>query len=77
MSFRKCGRCKKRYHKVSQLRKFIKYKYGIRLLHFGTLVLARYCYCGDNVKYGLFSKRLFQSKQEYDGCKYLQVKTSF
>ena len=25
---------------------------------------ALHCYCGDNAKYGLLSKRLFQRKQQ-------------
>ena len=45
--------------------KVIKYKDSIRKLHFGPLVLPTYCYLGDNVKYGLFSKHLFQRKQQY------------
>ena len=55
---------KKRYYQISYLRKFIKYKYVIRLLHFGTLVSALCFYCRD-VKYGLLSKHLFQRKQQY------------
>ena len=26
-----------------------------------------FCYCGDNVKYGLLSKHLFQRKRQYGG----------
>ena len=32
-----------------------------------ALVLALHCYCGDNIKYGLLSKHLFQRKWQY-GC---------
>ena len=32
-----------------------------------ALVLPLYCYCGDNVKYGLLSKHLFQRKRQYGG----------
>ena len=39
---------------------------------FGTLILVLLCCCGDNVKYGLLSKRLFQRKQEHGGWKNLQ-----
>ena len=35
------------------------------LLCFETLVLAMHCYCGDNVKYQLLSKHMFQRKQHY------------
>ena len=28
-----------------------------------------HCYCGNNVKYGLFSKHLFQRKRQYGGWK--------
>ena len=66
----KCGtakkwKIKKRYHEISYQRKFIKFKYGIQELYIGTLVLALYCYCGDNVKNGLPSKHSFQRKQQY------------
>ena len=30
-----------------------------------ALVLARHCYCGDNIKYELFSKHLLQRKRQY------------
>ena len=53
---------------------FIKYKYSI---YFGTLILALYCCCRDDVKYGLFSKNFFQRRQQYGGCKNLKVTTSF
>ena len=35
------------------------------------------CYCGDNVKYGLLSKHLFQRKQQYGGWKNHKVSTNF
>ena len=35
-----------------------------------------FCYCGDNVKYGLLSKQLSQRKQ-YCGWKNLTVTTNF
>ena len=35
--------------------------------NFETLVLALYCYCGDNVKYALLSKTSFQRKQQHGG----------
>ena len=37
-----------------------------------TLILVMQCCCGDNVKYRLLSKRLFQWNQEHDGCKKCQ-----
>ena len=36
-----------------------------------------FCYCGDNVKYGLLSKHLFQRKRQYDGWKNFTVTTNF
>ena len=32
-----------------------------------TLVLALHSYCGDNVKYGVLSKHLFQIKRQHGG----------
>ena len=32
-----------------------------------ALVLGLHCYCGDNVKYGLLLKQLFQRKQQDGG----------
>ena len=52
--------CIKRNEK-KQLRKFNKYD-DITELHFGTFVLALYCYCREKVKYRLLLKRLFQRK---------------
>ena len=40
------------------------------------MVLALYCYCGDNVKYGFLSEHLFQRKQQYGAWKNL-ILTSF
>ena len=39
-----------------------------------ALISALHCYRGDNVKYGLLSKYLFQRKQQYGGCENLSVK---
>ena len=43
--------CKRRYNKISNLRKFILSR-SLALKHSWswTLVLALHCYCGDNVK---------------------------
>ena len=36
--------------------------------NFKALILAFYCYyCRDNIKYGLFSRNLFQRKQQHGG----------
>lgn len=40
-------------------------KKNIRQHNFKAMVLALYQYCGDNVKYGLLSKNLFQRKQQH------------
>ena len=42
----------------------MKYKYSMQYFYFETLVLALYCYCGDNVKYGLLSKHLFKENNK-------------
>ena len=42
-----------------------------------TLILVMQCCCGDNVKYRLLSKRLFQWNQEHDGCKKCQDYNKF
>ena len=42
--------------------KVINHKYSIRKLYYGPLVLAVYRYLGENVKYRLLSKHLFQRK---------------
>ena len=34
------------------------YKYSIQQLYFGTQHQHLYCYCGDNTKYGLLSKKM-------------------
>ena len=44
-----------------------KNKISLREHCFETLVSRLYCYCGDNVKYRLFSKLLFRRTQHY-GC---------
>ena len=36
-----------------------------------------YYYCGDNVKYGLLSKKLFQRKQQHGGWENFTVTISF
>ena len=41
------------------------------------MVLALQWYCGDNGKYGLISKHLFQRKLQYGGWKNLKVTTKF
>ena len=63
----------KSYHKISKLRKFIKYKYSIRKLHFGTLVLAVH-YHGDNVKYG--KTTIWRLKKSQSDDKLLEKITS-
>ena len=62
---------KKRYHKISLLRKFIKYKFSIRYLYFWTLVLA--LNCGGNVKHGLLSNKatIWQLKESQSSDKLL------
>ena len=42
-----------------------------------ALVLALHCYCGDDVKYGLFSKHLSQRKRQYGSSKNPTVTTNF
>ena len=70
MELSKNKECKKCYHKKSQLQKFSSmYKYS-KALFWNlalALVLALHCYCGDNVKYRLLSKLLFQRKQQNGG----------
>ena len=44
---------------------------------FWNFGIALHCYCGDNVKYGLLSKQLFQRKQQNGGWKNAQVTTKF
>ena len=41
------------------------------------MVLALQWYCGDNVKYGLLSKHLFQRKLQYGWWNNLKVTTNF
>ena len=41
-----------------------------------ALVLALYCYCRDDVKYGLLSRHLFQRKWQYGGWKNLTITTN-
>ena len=43
----------------------------ISFVQFGTLILASYWYCGDNIhaKYRLPSKQWFQRKQRHGGYK--------
>ena len=41
------------------------------------MVLELHFYWGDNVKYGLLSKDLFQRKQYYGDWKNLKVTTNF
>ena len=41
-------------------------------LYFWSLLLALYCYCRENVKYGPFSKHFLQRTQEHDGWKSLR-----
>ena len=67
--------CKKRYHKISQLRKFIKYR--PLQLYFRILVLALHCYCWDNVKYRLLSKHLLQRKQQHGVWKISKSRQTF
>ena len=47
------------------------------LLCFETLVLAMHCYCGDNVKYQLLSKHMFQRKQHYGSWKIFNWRQTF
>ena len=42
-----------------------------------AIALQLFCYCGDNVNYGLLSKHLFQRKQLYGGWENLTVTTNF
>ena len=42
-----------------------------------ALVLVMHCYCGNNVKYGLLLRQLFQRKRQYGGLKNLTVMTNF
>ena len=59
----------KRNHKnviTKSVMKVSQVKYTKKLtsrLYFEALVLTPHCYCGDNVKYGLLPKHLFQIKQ--------------
>ena len=51
------------------IKKSSMYKYSKRLFWnlALALVLALHFYCGDNVKYGLLSRHLFQRKNEHGG----------
>ena len=44
---------------------------------FKALVLALCYYCGDKVKYGLLSKKLFQRKQQLGGWENWSVAINF
>ena len=44
---------------------------------FKALVLAFHYYCGDKIKYRLFSKNLFQRKQQHRGWENLSVAINF
>ena len=57
------------YKKIKKkLRKFN--KNYIQELHFGTLVIALYSFCGNKkMKHGFLWKHLFQKKQQYGGSK--------
>ena len=44
---------------------------------FVLVLAAAHCCCGDNMKYGLLSKHLFQRKRQYAGWKNLTVTTNF
>ena len=48
---------------------------SLRRIH--DLVLALYYYCGDNVKYGLFSKNFIERKQKHGGWENLSVTINF
>ena len=41
------------------------------------MVLTLHCYCGDNLKYGLLSKHLFQRNQQYGLWKNIKITTNF
>ena len=56
---------------------FPEIKNNIGQPNFETLVLALCCYCGDNVKYGVLSKILFQRKQQHGGWENLRVTINF
>ena len=60
----KTKECKRRDHEINF---FEEIKKNIRQPGFKALVLALYYYCGDKIKYGLFSKNLLQRKQQHDG----------
>ena len=56
--------CKRCDHNIKLIEEI---KNNIRQSNFEALVLTLYCYCGDNVKYRLLSKNLFQKKQQHGG----------
>ena len=60
---RKTKERKRRDHKI-KLFEEIK---DMRQPDFKALVLAFHYYCGDKIKYRLFSKNLFQRKQQHRG----------
>ena len=47
-------KCKRRNHKIKLVEEI---KKNIRQLNFKVLVLELYCFCVDNVKYRLLSKK--------------------
>ena len=63
-----CGKCKtKEWKKLDHKTKLVEeLNKNIRQPSFKALVLALCYYCGDNVKYGLLSKKLFQRKEKHD-----------
>ena len=75
----KVKECKKRYKKVSYESFSSIYNYTITLFWnlALVLVLALHWYFGDNVKYRLISKHLFQRKGQYGGCKNITVMPNF
>ena len=45
--------------------------------YFGTLALGWYCYCGDNVKYGLLSNTCFKTRNNMAVGKAIRVTINF
>ena len=67
------------YYQLSFIFVLKEYKCSIWQLYFGTLVFALYCYCGDNVKYGLVSKKttIWRLKKSQSNEKLLEKRTSW
>ena len=77
MSFiKKSFICKENAGTVTKVKLVAKVKKHNQL-YFGTLILASYCYCEDNVKLRTFFKTLASKNAATWGLKNLRVTTNF